>query len=58
VSQHSRDAEMIKSLVGLFGYGGYHSRTDLGEFIVTGFSDIINVILPFFDKYPLLGLRP
>lgn len=57
VSQHSRDADMIKSLVGFFGCGGYYSRADFGEYIVTGFSDITNVILPFFNKYPLLGCK-
>jgi len=30
---------------------------DFGEMIVTRFSDIESKIIPFFDKYPILGVK-
>jgi hypothetical protein len=46
-------------LVGLLGCGKYYSRLnkDFGEIIVTGFSDIDSKIIPFFDKYSILGVK-
>lgn len=28
-----------------------------GEFIVTKFSSIVDIIIPFFQKYPILGVK-
>jgi intein-encoded DNA endonuclease-like protein len=56
VTQHARDAELLKSLVDYFGCGRYCVRlsTSLhGDYLVTKFEDIRCKIIPFFDKYPL-----
>lgn len=56
VTQHARDAEVLKSLVDYFGCGRYCVRlsTSLhGDYVVTKFEDIRCKIIPFFDKYPL-----
>lgn len=36
----------------------YYSRSDqdCGDFIVEKYSDILEKIIPFFDKYPILGV--
>jgi hypothetical protein len=34
-----------------------HPNRDTGEFIVTKFSSIVDIIIPFFQKYPLLGVK-
>jgi len=59
ITQHSRDEQLLKSLVNYLGCGGYYlvSGRDLGKFIVTRFSDIESKIMPFFDKYPLQGVK-
>ena len=59
LTQHSRDEKLLKSLVEYLGCGIYYARSEhnFGEFIVTGFSDITEKILPFFDKYHILGVK-
>jgi hypothetical protein len=56
VTQHVRDAKLLKSFVDYFGCGRYAIRqttTLHGDFVVTKFSDIQSKIIPFFDKHPL-----
>ena len=60
ITQHSRDAELMKNLVSYLGCGNYFPRNNKenGELIVTKFSDITNKIIPFFfEKYPILGVK-
>ena len=59
ITQHSRDAELLKSLVNLLGCGEYYLRSnkDLGCILVQSFSDITDKIIPFFQKYPILGVK-
>ena len=58
LSQHSRDAELIKSLK-YFGCGSYYpySSRNSGEFKVSTFSDVFNKIIPFFQEYPIMGVK-
>lgn len=55
MTQHSRDAELMKTLEEYLGCGNYYLRQDIGEFIVKRFEDNLNKIIPFFEKYPLQG---
>lgn len=57
ISQHIRDEQLIKSLVQYLGCGRTRldSRGSLIYFVVTRLSDIIEKILPFFVKSPLIG---
>jgi hypothetical protein len=59
VTQHSRDEELLKSLVSFLGCGIYYARSEhnFGEFIVTKFSDITDKIIAFFEKYPIQGVK-
>lgn len=59
ISQHSRDAELMKSLAKHFGCGIYYPRynRNVGEFQVRTFSDILEYIIPFFEKYPIVGVK-
>jgi len=59
LTQHSRDSKLMKSLTHYFSCGRYklHPHRDTGEFIVTDFSSIVNIIIPFFKKYPLEGVK-
>jgi hypothetical protein len=58
ITQHARDAELLKSFIEYFGCGRYNVRRSTylhGDFIVKKFEDIKYKIIPFFEKYPLQG---
>lgn len=59
ITQHIRDLALIQSLVSYFNCGGHSIATDSlsCEFHVYRIADILNIILPFFDKYPLKGAK-
>ena len=59
LTQHIRDIELMESLVTFFGCGRIvqdlnYSRVN---FIVSKFSDIIDKVLPFFNQYPVIGIK-
>jgi len=59
LGQHSRDVQLIKSLKEYLACGECYLRSDqkLVEFFCTKFSDIDEKIIPFFEKYPLKGVK-
>lgn len=59
ITQHSRDTQLMKSLVEYLDCGQYKERSSkfAGDFIVTKFSDINEKIIPFFNKYPIKGVK-
>nr|ATI20507.1 LAGLIDADG endonuclease [Juglanconis juglandina] len=59
ISQHSCDSKLMESLINYLSCGNYmlHSCRETGEFIVTKFSSIEDTIIPFFQKYPILGVK-
>lgn len=59
ITQDSRDSTLMKSLVGYLGCGRNNNppRGSVEDFVVEKLSDITEKIIPFFDKYPLLGAK-
>jgi hypothetical protein len=59
VTQNNRDIDLLKSLNTYLVSGKYYQDTnrDCGDFRVQKFSDIFNVIIPFFFKYPIYGVK-
>lgn len=58
VTQHIRDAELLKEFINYFDCGYYKISTNSGgDFIVTKFNDINTKIIPFFQKYTILGSK-
>jgi len=59
LTQHSRDEKLLKSLVEYLGSGIYYacSEHNLSEFVVIKFADLTDKIIPFFDKYPIVGAK-
>ena len=49
----------MKSLVEYLDCGAYfpYGAREASDFIVTRFSDIHEKIIPFFDKYPIVGVK-
>jgi hypothetical protein len=55
ISQHTRDANLIQSLIEYFDCGGVyqrHGKREIVEFVVTKNSSHVEKIIPFFHKYP------
>jgi len=55
LSQHVRDEQLMRSLITYFGCGNINRDKNSFNFIVTKFSDIRDKIIPFFEKYPIIG---
>ena len=59
IAQHSRDKLLLDKFVNFFG-GGYvtnYKKRLLSEFITAKIDHIVEHIIPFFDKYPILGSK-
>lgn len=57
VKMHERDGPLIISIQKFFGGIGYISKPNNSstvEFQISTLNDIINVIIPHFNKYPLM----
>lgn len=50
---------LLKSFIEFFkcGYHSKHSSVEWGYFQCTKFSDIYNIIIPFFNQYPIRGVK-
>ena len=57
LTQHLRDEQLMGSLVDYLYCGIIHVSAGSVDFIVTKFSDITNKLIPFFDKYPIQGVK-
>lgn len=57
ITQQNRDKKLMEKLVSYLGCGYISERGDIVDFHVTKFEDIINKIIPFFEKYPILGVK-
>lgn len=59
LSQNYRDHKLLQSLVNYLGCGyiyNYSSRSAV-SFHVTKFKDVLDIIIPFFSKYPIHGAK-
>ena len=59
ISQHSRDAVLMQSLIELLDCGNYSQLSNYNrvDFNIRKFSDLTDKVLPFFKKYPLQGVK-
>lgn len=59
VSQHIRDEVLLKSFITYFKCGHYVNplQKEWGYFRCTKFSDIYNIIIPFFTQFPIRGAK-
>jgi len=57
ITQQDRDLELMESMVNYFNCGVISRRGDVVDFHVTKFTDITEKIIPFFAKYPILGVK-
>ncbi|KAG0632533.1 LAGLIDADG endonuclease [Tuber brumale] len=59
ITQHSRDIVLINSLTKYLNCGMvyFNPKRSIVSFNVYKLEDILNIIIPFFEKYPLQGLK-
>jgi hypothetical protein len=61
VTQHERDTALLQSFIDFLGCGRYSKqygkRAAAGYYVITKFSDIWEILIPFFDRYPLHGTK-
>lgn len=59
LAQHNRDIKLMKSLITYLGCGIVEENFNfsMSYFVINKFSDIIDIVIPFFDKYPIHGVK-
>jgi hypothetical protein len=55
--QHSRDEQLLRSLVYYLGCGNIYVDDSAVEYRVTKFSDLTDKIIPLFQKYSIQGVK-
>ena len=60
ITQHVRDSLLLTSFEKYLNCGKYSCRSEkekVGDFAVYKYSDIVEKIIPFFDRYSILGVK-
>lgn len=57
ITQHSRDEKLMLNVAKYFECGSLQYTKNRIDFVVQKFSDITTKIIPFFNKYSLLGTK-
>lgn len=57
LTQHNRDTLLIESFVNFFKCGKINQGPDATYFIVQKIKDLTDIIIPFFDQYPVVGIK-
>lgn len=57
ITQHSRDEQLMRSLIDYLGCGKYCKKMYKGEYVVVKLSDITEKILPFFNNHKIRGVK-
>ena len=55
--QHTRDEELMKSILDYFECGNLLKKRETINLTITKFTDLTEKIIPFFKKYPVLGVK-
>jgi len=59
IAQHSRDEQLMNYLVSYFDCGKVRKRPNklAVDYIVTKIEDLTEKVIPFFEKYPIIGVK-
>jgi hypothetical protein len=57
ITQQNRDKKLMEKIQIYFNCGYLSERNDIVDFHVTKIDDMLNIIIPFFEKYPILGVK-
>lgn len=57
MTQHSRDEELLKSLISTLNCARYIAKLGYGEFIVEKFTDVFDKVILIFEECKLHGVK-
>lgn len=57
ITQDERDKQLMSMLITFFGCGSLYQSGTTVKYCVLGFLDIITIIIPFFSKYQVSGVK-
>ena len=59
IPQHERDTKLIELIMKYFGSGKIEKHTQFPSvtLVIVKFSDLIEKVIPFFELYPLIGIK-
>jgi hypothetical protein len=60
LTQHSKDEQLFKSLIPYFGQGNVYKKSpesQIIEFKISKFEALSNIVIPFFNQYPIIGVK-
>jgi len=59
ITQHTRDTKLMELLIQYLGAGRLEkdSRKNVLYLVIGNFLDLTQIILPFFNKYPIFGVK-
>jgi hypothetical protein len=57
LTQHSRDEQLMTSFIKYFGAGNVHNFNEAVDFKISKFKDLVDKVIPFFNKYPIIGVK-
>ena len=57
ITQHSRDNLLIKSLAEYLNCGKVYKNNNVSSYRVSKFAYLSEIIIPFFKKYPIIGVK-
>lgn len=59
INQDKIDSQLLESFTQILGCGNYSvwEKTGVGTFTVSGFNNIIEKVIPFFEEYPIIGVK-
>jgi LAGLIDADG endonuclease len=59
ISQHTRDTNLMKLIINYLGAGRLESdsRKSVITVVINKISDINQIVIPFFNQYPICGIK-
>ncbi len=57
ITQQYRDKNLMEKIKNYLNCGYLSERDDIVDFHVTKYDDIVKKIIPFFEEYPILGVK-
>nr|QCW06910.1 hypothetical protein [Drechslerella brochopaga] len=57
ITQHSRDYLLMKNLVEYLNCGKVYKKNNVSNYRLSKLSNLTEKIIPFFEKYPLIGTK-
>lgn len=57
LTQHNRDNQLMRSLIEYLGCGNVYNDSETVQFVVTKYNDLTDKVIPFFDRYKIVGVK-